>query len=71
MSIITIKRVAERLRRDRAKEASTEDILIEAIRTVPAFQVAHAIDISEQHICDIRKGRRRIGAVVLEKLGRL
>lgn len=71
MSIHTIKRAAAHLRSVRAKEQFTEDTLIEAIKTVPAFQVARSIDISEQHICDIRKGRRRIGAVLLDRLGRL
>lgn len=66
-----IRTLTAAVQRKRTEAIKAEDALVSEIMLSPAIDLARAIRVSPQHICDIRHGRRRIGAKVLEKLGGL
>lgn len=68
MSFSTIRQATARLKQQRVKAASSETKLIHEIRSVPTIDLARAVGISAQYVCDVKKGRRQIGDGMLQKL---
>jgi hypothetical protein len=68
MSLATIRQAGTSLQKHRVKAASSESKLIHEIRSVPTIELARAIGMSAQYVCDVKKGRRQVGDGMLEKL---
>lgn len=68
MSLATILQASNRLKSQRTKAASIETILVKEIQSVPTIDLARAIGISAQYVCDVKKGRRQVGDGMLQKL---